>query len=274
MHLSSIGRSRATTHFKSQSRLELFIIALCALCVLSGCDFSGKREFQKLKRLEERVRKNPRDKEAIDEIVAKAHGRSWFIRGNAVGTLGRLAHDFPQLLNTVLPILIHSLETGDQWEQRTAVEQLIELAGITSFAAIPALTKALGAGDVDVAWFSAEALGKYGPVHEVSNAVPALAKALTLPTYPGAQDEAPQLRVFAATSLGRIGASNPKVALTALKQAMASDNPFLSLEAAKAVCLLEPENQDSLAVLQNFTTSSRRYLRDDATWFLKARAQK
>jgi len=166
----------------------------------------------------------------------------------------------------VTSVLIKALSDSSQAVRRTAAESFSELSPTAIKQGEKTLVEVLREGN-DVSWFATDALARLGK--DGTAVLPALLKALETTPPAGVQDEAPQLRIYAATALGQVGVSAPETVLPALKKAMTNQNPFFAIEAAKAVRMLDRTNAESLAIIREFANSPRSSLRNDANHFLK-----
>jgi len=204
---------------------------------------------------------------AFNVIVRYARSSREATRANACAFLAVIARRYGGDVEVrVTSVLIKALSDSSQAVRRTAAESFPELSPGAIKQAESSLVESLREEN-DVSWFAADALARLGK--DGAGVLPALLKALETSPPAGVQDEAPQLRIYAAKALGQIGVSAPEIVLPALKKAMTNQNAFFAIEAAKAVRILDRTNAESLAIIRQFSNSPRSSLRDDAIHFLK-----
>jgi HEAT repeat protein len=120
---------------------------------------SGDRKAvaSRLRALADNVRRNPNDTRSLQKIVAVLNGKWSFARTYACGVLGELG----PLAQPAVPDLIRALDSGDRYVEREAARALGEVA-IGMHEPVEPLRQKLVCEDIDVGYFSAEALGKIG----------------------------------------------------------------------------------------------------------------
>jgi len=127
-----------------------------------------------LRSLGEAFQADPTDSRPLDKIRTVLNGEWSFARTYACGVLSELGG----LARPAVPDLVRALNCGDGPVEREAARALGDVA-IGDPRPVPALMAKLSNEEDDVAWFSAEALGKIGS--PAIQAIPALEKASASP---------------------------------------------------------------------------------------------
>ncbi len=204
------------------------IIAL----LTGGCRVRPEVEatLTQMRQYEKTLEANPEDDATMQRLIAFTQESDPGIRENALAFLGRLSQRDERLAKASVPFLAAALKDKEQGIRRTAASGLA-LAGPSASPARDALIGALSEGNVDVAWFAAEALGNLKA--EGRPAVPALIEALTKRRDPDKDPEV-ELRVASAQALGSLGPVAVE-AIPALEEAAAGDNGSVSMAATDAI---------------------------------------
>ena len=112
-------------------------------CFFAACNpfVSGERDFQEITSLRDKFEANPSDRSTLDEIVRRTLAHNTLTRSNAVAVLGEITLDRdlrPKVIETTLPVFIHSLNDAEQPVRHSAIDALSGL-GSSATAALPAL---------------------------------------------------------------------------------------------------------------------------------------
>ncbi len=245
------------------------LIALILL-LLSGCG-SSSLDLKRMQEAQQQLLGGQFSEKTFELIIRYTSSDREVTRANACASLAAIALRYGGDVEArVSSVLTHALSDSSQAVRRTAAESFSDLSPGAIKEAEKSLVECLREGN-DVSWFATEALARLGK--DGAPVLPALLKALETSPPASVQDEAPQLRIFAAKALGQVGVSAPEIVLPVLKKAMTNQNPFFALEAAKAVRTLDLTNAESLAIINEFTNSPRSSLREDATHFLRTSKQ-
>src|SRR5882724_9033678 len=210
-------------------------LILLTLLLLSGCG-SSSSDITYMRAAQEQLLGGQFSEKAFNVIVRYARSSREATRAKACAFLAVIARRYGGDVEVrVTSVLIKALSDSSQAVRRTAAESFPELSPGAIKQAESSLVESLREEN-DVSWFAADALARLGK--DGAGVLPALLKALETSPPAGVQDEAPQLRIYAAKALGQIGVSAPEIVLPALKKAMTNQNAFFAIEAAKAVRIL------------------------------------
>jgi hypothetical protein len=106
--------------------------------------------------LRDRVKANPPDKEALDEMIKLTQSNDSFERTAAIAYLGKAGSNAAPAVDA----LIKALNGDDPFNAREAATSLGEI-GPSARSAVPDLIKAVqDRQDQDIGWFAAESLGR------------------------------------------------------------------------------------------------------------------
>jgi len=225
-----------------------FIAVLIFLSLgILGCDAQVHENIKRLESARDRLEANPKDEEALATILKLLTDSNGINRSNAAAVLGQAGEKVGgSIKDRAIPPLAKLLEEGDGSDKRSAA---IALSGFGEHAseAIPVLRKNLFPSNTDVAFFSAEALGKIGEPAAV--AVPDLVRvveensAASKPTYFDVHQAATQ-------ALGRIGpkASPAAPRLTALLAQ--TKDVELKIKLAVALMRIDPPNVTAVSEIE------------------------
>lgn len=227
-----------------QSRINHLFTIVSMGILLCSCDQSEK-EMIEISILQERVVKNPNDTAAYDMLIDAAKHSKQTTQANAIAALGQIARKHPNQAERVTDTLVSILSSNNQWTQRVAAEQFIDIAGPHTVAAIPILTKMLDKGNCDVGWFSAQALGNYGALASSST------RSLESAFFKNYTEENNFLAEYSAIALGKIG---DKASIQTLLKGL--DSPSTSTQIASVGALLDlnfsnPLIEEKLSALQS-----------------------
>jgi len=230
---------------------KVTVVSLLALLSLNGCD-RDRSVLLKLKDLEAAIERDPSNTNSLQELLRYSRDRSSLTRANAIAILGHFGQqEATWVRQHVVPALKQGLKDQHQSVRRTASSSFGGLRPADYESALPELIGALAEGDVDVAWFAAEAIGRLGSSAEP--AVTALTKALQVSSA-GSPDNAPQLRKFAAQALGAIGPS-AQISAPLLKMALDDSNPHFRVEVVIALSRIEQTDSSHLPMLADLLGS-------------------
>jgi HEAT repeat protein len=220
--------------------------------------------IERLRNAQDRLEKNPRDAKALSLILSLLRDSNGINRANAAAVLGQTGERIgPEIKDEAVPLLIHLLETGDEFDRHAASKALRDF-GPHAKAAIPVLLKVLKDGNTSTALYSAEALGRMGREGEV--AIPSLIAALNVyeigKLEPG-QGLMPQVAFAAADALGQFG-PDAKQAVPALKEKLQHPNGQFKIHLALAIRRIDPNDAESLQVLMDLLQHREVYIQRDA----------
>jgi HEAT repeat protein len=134
----------------------------------------GKRVAARLRELRDQVRSDPKNDEALDEIIGTLNGDWYFSRQYAAGILGELG----PLAKRAIPDLVRALNCGEGVVEREAAIALGSVAvGVPD--AVEPLRQKMREFKSDAAWFAADSLGDIGQAAVV--AIPDLETAARSP---------------------------------------------------------------------------------------------
>lgn len=218
-----------------------------------GCHHPDDRDLKLLMKVQTRIESNPSDSASLKKLQDYTHSGSFVIRANAIGVVGNIIATHPSLRSTLLGTLIEGLDDPDPAVQRAAAEQFAHLDPASFAMASDKLFAKLDSANYDVAVFLLEAIAKLGS--DAKPVVPRLCNILSSPAPTGVQDEAPQLRIYAAEALRMIGAPTADEAIPHLKEALDDSNPYFQIAAAKALFALRPGNGGATEVLTRLRKS-------------------
>lgn len=226
----------------------------------SGCGPSWRDDealIRELQILQEKVEANPGDTESLREIIAYTDDRNFISRANSIAIVGLIGTSQPSLLDEfVLPCLKRGLRDNDPGVRRVSAAAFTDIAPDAVAKAVPEMVIHLRRKDAeneDVLAFLIEALGRAG--QSAASAVPIITEFLEREPPAGVQDEAPQLRIYAADSLGNIGSPAADDAIPKLTQTLSDPNPYFQMAAAKAVLKLRPQHEKALRTIERFRQS-------------------
>jgi HEAT repeat protein len=167
----------------------------------------------------------PPAKDAVPNLVAALDDASGSVTLDAVHALARIG-------KPAVPALIERLERP---EFQLLVAAVLEQMGPDAAPAVDSLTELLSSGDLELKREALLALAAIGP--DAKSSVPELLKIL--------KDEKSPVRPAAAYALGRIG---DKRAVSALEEAVDSDNALLGLASIWALFQFDPEREDYIRI--------------------------
>ena len=205
---------------------------------------SAADESVRLNSIKQRIRNNPKDADAFEALVLMLDRQDPVSRANVAAVIGILSTAIdPSERPRAVSVLTKAIQDQDHSVRRNAIYALGQYRQDAA-PAIPDLTSCLSEVNSEISFHAAQVLGGMGPL--AKPAVPKLIEALkTGPILPtlglGLGDEA-------ARALGRIG-PDAKAALPALKDAATRFQGTYGIEAAAAVALIDPGNQEALKVL-------------------------
>ncbi len=243
-------------------RLSILLVCAAAMSILLllGCGRNWRddqAEVEELRTIQEHIKEHPDDVAAIRTIIAKTDDRSFITRANSIAVLGNIGVVQPSLLDEfVLPYLKKGLRDNDPGVRRVSAAAFTDIAPDAVAKAVPEMVIHLRRKDAeneDVLAFLIEALGRAG--QSAASAVPIITEFLEREPPAGVQDEAPQLRIYAADSLGNIGSPAADDAIPKLTQTLSDPNPYFQMAAAKAVLKLRPQHEKALRTIERFRQS-------------------
>lgn len=175
---------------------HILIVVQVLLLGFSGCTDRVRMYLTEMEQAEAALKKDPADLKAQAILIMHSRSGNPIIRANAVGFIGR--GQIRPLSSEMRTVVYAALEDTDRAVRRAAVEAMPRL-GIDITPVLGRLRFMVTEGNIDTAWFAAEALGYGG-----GNSVAALPELLWALGVKGVRD-GPQLRVYAAEALGRMG---------------------------------------------------------------------
>jgi hypothetical protein len=118
----------------------LFVFAL--LVVLPRAVLHHEEEMlDRMAKWRDQAVASPHSQEAVNDLLGELHSSDEIERGNAAAYLGQVGARAPDLAGSVVPALIHTLQTDAPSEAKPAAEALGEI-GPAAVEAVPALLAA------------------------------------------------------------------------------------------------------------------------------------
>jgi HEAT repeat protein len=262
---------------------SIIAIAVAAISLLSGgsCQDRGavqpvaqqtanpnaaiEANIQRLRDAQDKLSKNPKDKEALSVFLSLLKDPNGINRSNAAAVLGQVGEvNGAAISAAAVPVLINMVKNGDDYDQYAALKALRGF-GPHATAAIPILRANLASPDDQKTWVVAEALGRMkGSAYE---AVPDLVKAIKV-NQSQCLNEARNICAYAAQALGNIGPA-AKDALPDLISLLDHQNPYVRIHAAVALIRIQPKNQEALNSMSSLLKDQNVDVRRNTLWELK-----
>lgn len=221
--------------------------------------------IQRLRDAQDKLSKNPKDKEALSVFLNLLKDPNGLNRSNAAAVLGEVGEENGAAISEdAVPLLINMVKNGDGFDQYAALKALRGF-GPHATEAIPILRANLASPDVQKTWIAAEALGRMkGSAYE---AVPDLVKVINA-NQAQCLDELPNNCKFATQALGNIGPA-AKDALPDLVSLLDHQNPYFRVYIAVALIRIQPNNQKALHSISTLLKDQNVDIRRQALWELK-----
>ncbi len=152
---------------------------ICFVYGVGGFRSRTRSERQDLRVAADKLRQNPWDTDSLLVLLKQLTHRDRMYRVNAAAVLGEAAEGKDDVAAAIaphaVPALAKMLAEGNEYDQRAAAKALTRFRQ-RAWPALQALRKRLTPSDLDVAWYSADAIRNIG-IH-AAEAVPELTRAL------------------------------------------------------------------------------------------------
>jgi HEAT repeat protein len=182
-----------------------------------------------------RITADPRERKAIDELIALAGSRNNVMAVNAIAAMGTVGAHHPGLIDEFKPVLLQALRSSTHPRRRAAARSLGAFRQHASFAVDELVERLARDMDTDIAASAARSLGSIGAFPEV--VLPALLDAarrirpngnLCLETRPAVQ------------AMAAFGAAASPLASELERLVRERDNPELRGEIGNALAKITP----------------------------------
>jgi HEAT repeat protein len=221
--------------------------------------------IEKLKQAQQRLLADPTDKAALSVIMTLIKDSNGINRVNAASMLGDVGEEHGEIIkDSVVPLLIHMVESGDGFDQYAALKALRGF-GPHATAAIPSLRTMLQSPDAQKTWVAAEALGRMKAA--AANAVQDLVDVIKR-HKPECLDDELHICRYGLQALGNIGpgaAASTEYLVTLLNDA----NPYIRAYAAVALLKIDPNRKEATAVIAKLLTDPAVEVRRRTIWELR-----
>jgi len=221
--------------------------------------------IQRLRDAQDKLSKNPKDKEALSVFLTLLKDPNGINRSNAAAVLGEVGEENGAVISEdAVPLLINMVKNGDGFDQYAALKALRGF-GPHATEAIPILRANLASPDVQKTWIAAEALGRMkGSAYET---VPDLVKVIKA-NQAQCLDDLPNICEFATQALGNIGAA-AKDAIPDLVSLLDHQNPYFRIPVAVALIRIQPNNQEALHSISTLLKDQNVDVRRRTIWELR-----
>lgn len=232
---------------------------------VSQANSAIEANIQRLREAQDKLSKNPNDREALSTMLLLLKDENGINRANAAAILGEVGESQGAALEAeVVPLLIDLHNHVGGVDRYAAVKALRGFSPHAK-AAIPLLRKSLSLGNDRTAWVAAEALGKMKD--SAAEAVPDLLNVIKA-NQSGYLTGDLHICSYATQALGNIGAA-AKDAIADLTPLLNHRNLYFRIKVAVALIRIDPNNQAALATLRSLSQDQNTDVRRHMLWELK-----